>query len=169
MVSLFLFQLERNVAAGLLAKPWSGWGPHCYDSSQWVSSGKILGLYAWDFSQEDKATLTHLCKSLIWKLHWNLRLWILTSLQMFALKKTKPKNLSQRQSSDVKWVSFCYDWISAVEMLATALIWVSALWCEATPDLQVSTCGGKRRIYSPFAFAILILCLTWLQALAQVP
>lgn len=43
----------------------------------------------------------------------------------------------------MKWVSFCYTWISAVEMLVTALIWVSALWCEATPDLQVSTCGAK--------------------------
>lgn len=95
-----LFQLEGNVAAGLLAKPRSGWGPHCYDSSQWVSPGEILGLHAWDFPQEDEATLTHLCKSLVWK----LRLWILTSLQMFALKKkTKPKNLSQRQFFSGAW------------------------------------------------------------------
>lgn len=40
-------------------------------------------------------------------------------------------------------VSFCYDWISAVEILATALIGISALWCEVTPDLQMSTCGAK--------------------------
>lgn len=140
---LFLFQLERDVAAGLLAKPWSGWGPHCYDSSQWVSSGKILGLYAWDFSQEDEATLTHLCKSLIWKLHWKLGLRILTSLQMFALKQKKNCHRDYFFFWCMKWVSFCYDWISAVEILATALNWISALWCEATPDLQVSTCGAK--------------------------
>lgn len=30
-----------------------------------------------------------------------------------------------------------------MEMLVTALIGVSALWCEAIPDLQVSTCGAK--------------------------
>lgn len=30
-----------------------------------------------------------------------------------------------------------------MEILATALIRISALWCEATPELQVSTCGAK--------------------------
>lgn len=168
-MSLFLFQLERNVAAGLLAKPWSGWGPHCYDSSQWVSSGKILGLHAWDFSEEDKATLTHLCKSLIWKLHWKLRLWILTHFKCLPWKN-KTKKLSQRQFLLVHkvrkfllWLDFSSGNVSnCFDLSFSSVVW-SHSWLAGV------NMWGKRGIYSPFAFAILILCLTWLQALAQVP
>ena len=163
VVSLFLFQLERDVAAGLLAEPWSGWGPHCYDSSQRVASGKILGLYAWDFSQEDEATLTHLCKSLIWKLHWKVRLQSLLSLQIFALKQVKNSH-TQRLFFLVREVSQCLlrlDFKGRDRSSCFGLNCGSVVWSQSW--LAGVSVGGKRGMCSPFPFGIISLWLTWLR------
>lgn len=53
-------------------------------------------------------------------------------------------------------VSDCFDWSFS------SVVW-SHSWLAGV------NMWSKRGIYSPFAFAILILCLTWLQVLAQVP
>lgn len=151
-MSFLLFQLERDVAAGLLAKPWSGWGPNCYDSSQWDASGKILGLYAWDFSQEDEAALTHLCKSLIWKLQWQLRLnsYLAPNVCLEIEEKLSQRLffLVHEVSNFLLWLDFSSgDLSNSFDSNFSSVVW-SHSWIAGV------NMWGKRGIYSLFVFVL---------------